>query len=443
MHTPFQAFERRLDPYSRAPLAVAFSGGGDSLALLLLTKAWADRAGRPVLALTVDHGLQPGSAAWTRMAAACAQRIGVDFRALTWDGDKPATGVASAARAARHGLIADAARTAGASVILVGHTLDDQLENALMRAAGEGVGLLREWSPSPVWPQGRGLFHFRPLLAVRRSELRGWLADKGLAWIEDPANEDMRSARARARTQLRGDRETVELPPAAADEALRRLAAACRTTPWGTILVPRAALKADIEAARRLVQIAAACAGGRPALGRPERARAVAERLNGEERFVAGLAGARLTAGDDLLITREAGEFRRTGGGVLPLPMGCATVWDGRYELTARREGLSAAPLHGRFSQLQADEKTKLLSIPAPARGALPAILRAGLAPVCPILAGTKRADPDVTVIDLTAHRFRAASGLIAREPESSPIADMAICFQSPYVGAEVKGLME
>ena len=142
MHSPFQAFERRLEPRSRAPLAVAFSGGGDSLALLLLTKAWADRAGRRVLALTVDHGLRPESAAWTQAVAACARRIGVDFRALKWTGEKPITGVAGAARAARHRLIADAARSAGASVILVGHTLDDQWENALMRAAGEGVGVL-------------------------------------------------------------------------------------------------------------------------------------------------------------------------------------------------------------------------------------------------------------------------------------------------------------
>jgi hypothetical protein len=227
------------------------------------------------------------------------------------------------------------------------------------------------------------------------------------------------------------------------DDALRQLAGMCRTTPWGTILLPRAELKAAGEAARRLLQIAAACAGGREALGRPARAQALVERLDTEERFVAGLGGARLTAGSDLMITREAGEFRRAGGGVLPLPVGCPTVWDGRFELTARRDGLSAAPLHGRLSQLQDDERTKLLAVPPAARGALPAILRAGFAPICPILAGTGKRDPDVTVTELTAHRFRAASGLIAREPESSPFGDMANCFQSPYVGAEVKGLME
>ncbi|HVY33064.1 MAG TPA: tRNA lysidine(34) synthetase TilS, partial [Caulobacteraceae bacterium] len=172
MFQALEAFDRRLDRQSRAPLAVAFSGGGDSLALLILARAWAQGAGRPVLALTVDHGLQAQSADWTRRAAETAERLGVGFRALKWEGEKPAAGVPAAAREARHGLIAEAARRAGAEVILVGHTLDDQLENALMRAAGQRLGALREWSPSPVWPQGRGLFQFRPLLAQRRADLR-------------------------------------------------------------------------------------------------------------------------------------------------------------------------------------------------------------------------------------------------------------------------------
>ncbi len=422
---------------------MAFSGGGDSLALLLLTKAWADRVGRTVLALTVDHGLQAQSAAWTRSAAATARRIGVDFRALKWDAEKPSTGLPAAARAARHNLIADAARTAGASVILVGHTLDDQLENALMRAAGEGVGVLREWSPSPVWPRGRGLFHFRPLLSVRRAELRDWLAARGWAWIDDPANDDLRRPRARARARLEQGEETTWTEPRETGEALRRFAEACRTPPWGGLIVPRAALVEESRAAVRLLQIAATCASGRQALGRPERARTILQRLNCGETFVASLGGARLTAGRDLLVTREAGEFDRTGGEPAPLHRDRPTVWDGRFELTARREGLAAAPLQGRFSALEAHEKAQLSAVPAAARGALPALLRPGLPPACPILAGRGMTDPDVTVSGLVERQFMAACGMIGREPESSAIGHMANCSQSPYVEAQAKGLFE
>ena len=443
MLTPLQAFDRRLDPHSRAPLVVAFSGGGDSLALLLVAKAWADRVGRQVLALTVDHGLQPQSTAWTRAAHATACNLGAGFRALQWVGEKPVTGLPAAARAARHRLIGDAARASGASVILVGHTLDDQLENAIMRSAGEGVGALREWSPSPVWPEGRGLFHFRPLLTERRADLRRWLSGQGRDWIDDPANDDLRSARARARLQLGGEEGAVWRAASNSDDALRRLAADCHTTDWGGIVAPREAFSGDYESAQRLLQIATACAAGRQGLGRPERAQAVLRRLNAGESFVSSLGGARLMAGRDLLITRESGEFRRGGGAPVPLYEGVCTVWDGRFEMTAGRGGLFAAPLKGRFSALEPTEKSKLLEIPAAARGALPAVVRSGHAPVCPILAGKGSKDLGVTVSSLVAHRFRAAGGLVAREHESSAVGDMANCFQSPYVGAEVKGLME
>ena len=92
------AFERRLDPSSRAPVAVGFSGGGDSLALLLGARAWTSEAGRPLLVLTVDHGLGPQSRAWTEAAETLADRLGADFRGLSWTGEKPR---AAAGRPAR------------------------------------------------------------------------------------------------------------------------------------------------------------------------------------------------------------------------------------------------------------------------------------------------------------------------------------------------------
>ena len=196
------ALSRRLDPNSQAPIAVGFSGGGDSLALLLVARAWAAAAGRPVLALTVDHGLQAESRSWTSRAERTALALGADFAALPWLAPKPSGGLPAAARHARHTLLAEAARRAGARVILLGHTADDVLEAQLMRQGGANVGAPAEWSPSPVWPQGRGVFLLRPLLGVRRAELRAMLAPTGLDWIEDPANDDPRSARASLTTAL-------------------------------------------------------------------------------------------------------------------------------------------------------------------------------------------------------------------------------------------------
>ncbi len=69
------AFERRLDPGLEAPIAVGFSGGGDSLALLLAARAWGLEHRRPILALTVDHGLNPSSRSWISQAAATAEGL--------------------------------------------------------------------------------------------------------------------------------------------------------------------------------------------------------------------------------------------------------------------------------------------------------------------------------------------------------------------------------
>src|SRR5690606_22184645 len=72
-------------------------------------------------------------------------------------------------------------------------------EGEWMRREGSTLGRLREWSPSPAWPEGRGLMLLRPMLDVRRADLRDWLAGEGAGWIDDPANDDLRFLRSRAR----------------------------------------------------------------------------------------------------------------------------------------------------------------------------------------------------------------------------------------------------
>src|SRR5205814_800845 len=141
---------------------------------------------------------------WSRFAAAAAAKLGVAHRALVWRGDKPATGLPAAARAARHALLAAAARREGAAVILRGHTADDLMEAELMRRAGSSAPSPRVWAPSPAWPEGRGVFLLRPLLGHRRADLRELLTGLGERWIEDPANDDPRFARPLARRQLAG-----------------------------------------------------------------------------------------------------------------------------------------------------------------------------------------------------------------------------------------------
>src|ERR1700722_7155703 len=78
----------------------------------------------------------------------------------------------------------------GAPVILLAHTADDLMEAEIMRRMGASAPSPRQWSPSPAWPQGRGVFLLRPLLGHRRADLRALLHGLGETWIDDPANDD-------------------------------------------------------------------------------------------------------------------------------------------------------------------------------------------------------------------------------------------------------------
>ncbi|WP_296599347.1 tRNA lysidine(34) synthetase TilS [Phenylobacterium sp.] len=388
-----QVFDKHLLADSRRPLAVGLSGGGDSLALTLLADAWARDIGRELVILTVDHGLQPQSAAWTAACADVAGRLDRPFRALAWEGEKPSTGLPAAARRARHRLLAEAAREAGARVILLGHTADDLAEAAVMRAGGSTTPDPRPWSPSPGWPDGRGLFLLRPLLGARRRELRDWLQDAGKTWIEDPANADPRYARSRAR--LAGPDTTGPIAPEA-PLSLADLATECA----GVISIPRGALAAGAPRdVRRFVGLAAVCCGGGERLPASARVDRAAQALAGSTPFVATLAGARIEASDgSVRIFREAGEAGR--GGLTPLtPPG---VWDGRFEIAS---GPVVRRLSGLALHLSPSDKKRLREIPPSARGSLPAIVDAQ---------GGVRLGP---LESLVGDRFRAAAGLVQREP--------------------------
>jgi tRNA(Ile)-lysidine synthase len=396
------ALDRRLDPASAAPIAVGFSGGGDSLFLLQAVLEWARAHGRGVLALTVDHQLQTDSHRWTAEALAKAVTLGAEARALAWIGDKPATGLPAAARRARHALLAKAARAAGAKVLALGHTASDLAEGVAMRAEGSTVSDPREWAPSPAWPEGRGVFLLRPLLALTRDEIRAALAAEGETWLDDPANDDLRYARARARAAGGGESVTVETtrlpPPSFAFDAS------------GSIRLPR-----DVAASH--LAAALLCAAGTQRPPRGERLARLVERLRAGETFAATLAGARVEAGEDVVVCRDAGETARGGLAPLDLAPGETGVWDGRWEIAAGDQPLTVVALKGRASALPPTQRARLSTVAASARPALPLILRQGAAPAVAALDG-----PDLAVEgggrarSLVLDRFKAAVGLCDQE---------------------------
>jgi tRNA(Ile)-lysidine synthase len=398
-------FGRWLNAGDGSPVAVAVSGGSDSLALLRLAKAWADRAGRPLVALTVDHGLQAAGPAWAEFAAERAARLGVAHQTLAWTGDKPRTGLPAAARAARHALLADAARALSARVILMGHTADDLMEAQVMRQAGATAPSPRTWSPSPAWPQGRGVFLLRPLLDIRREELRGLLSYLGERWIEDPANDDPRYSRTLARRRLA---MSDGPPPAVVDTPVPAPALGwVRQGAGGELTVPRAALA--LAAGRRLLGTMVLCAAGTT---RPASAAALERLLTRAGPFTASLAGARIEAGNELvMVCREAGEAARGAMAGFEPPVG-ESVFDGRFAITAAAPGSRITPLAGLAKRLPEPQRRRLRALPAAVRPTLPALILHAKNATCPLLCdeGPVRASP------LAGARLFAALGAIPDE---------------------------
>lgn len=177
----------------QGPLLVAVSGGADSLALAAAVIS--EIPGREPVGVTIDHGLQVGSAVQAQHCADQLRGLGfgrVDIAAVTVG---RSGGPEAAARTARYRVLAELAAELGDCPVLLGHTMDDQAETVLLGLArGSGprsIAGMRPWRP----PWGR------PLLRVRRADTENTCAAMGLAPWFDPLNADPAFTRVRLRTE--------------------------------------------------------------------------------------------------------------------------------------------------------------------------------------------------------------------------------------------------
>ncbi|RAY15369.1 tRNA lysidine(34) synthetase TilS [Actinomadura craniellae] len=204
---------------SGMPVLVACSGGADSLALAAALAFEAPRAGRPAGGVTIDHGLQEGSAARADAVVRLMYGLGLDPAGSVAVTVGRAGGPEAAARDARYAALDDAAARLGAAVLL-GHTRDDQAETVLLGLArGSGA---RSLAGMPVEFVRSDVRYFRPLLDLDRATTRRACAAQGLEPWDDPHNEDPAYARVRVRRDALPALETAVGPGVAA--ALARTA---------------------------------------------------------------------------------------------------------------------------------------------------------------------------------------------------------------------------
>ena len=352
-------------PFADARLiALAVSGGADSLALLVAAERWQKaRGGRPeILVLTVNHRLRRGSAGEARMVVDVARARGLNARTLVRRGAVFVSDIEAEARRARYRLLIDAAVKAGASHLLTAHHRDDVAEGFLLRLArGAGVFGLAAMRPAIAV---NGLTIARPFLSIARARLAATTAAAGLTPVVDPMNADPRYARARVRSLLPhlaaeglGAAEIAEAAvrmAAAADAidaaATRFIADAVATNPIAVACFDPAVF-GDLpgEVRRRVLVRMLIAVGGDDYPPRFERLSALlaamAERSPGG-RFKRTLAGTVIEFRDGrFMLYREIGREPPPAIGLRP---GFAGVWDHRFSVRAGRAlpaGLTVAAL--------------------------------------------------------------------------------------------------
>ncbi|MEO5797630.1 MAG: tRNA lysidine(34) synthetase TilS [Rhodoferax sp.] len=184
------------------PLAVAFSGGADSTALLL---ACAERWPGQVQAVHIHHGLQAAADDFVRHCETFCAGLRVQLQVVHVDA-QPAPGESpeDAARKARYkafrALAQEVPAQAAIKTIVLAQHADDQVETLLL-ALSRGAGLPGLACMPARWERD-GIHYHRPLLGVRADHIRDWLAQRGVAYVTDPTNADERFTRNRIRAQL-------------------------------------------------------------------------------------------------------------------------------------------------------------------------------------------------------------------------------------------------
>jgi tRNA(Ile)-lysidine synthase len=337
-----------LAPIARfSHLALAVSGGPDSLAMMHLAACWAaSRASAPKLTvLTVDHGLRAASRDEAALVARHASRLGLPHAILNWQ-QKEARGASLQARArvARYDLMAAYCHAQGIPALLTAHTLEDQAETFVMRLKrGSGIDGLAAIPERGNWA---GIAVLRPLLDVAKARLVATLEEAGIDFVSDPSNADPSFERVRVRrstaalTALGLTSEAIALSArrlrrarAALDAAAQDfLAARSEMNEAGYASIERNALTAAQPeiALRALAHLIGAVGGGETPL-QLAKLEALLAGLQARPDRTHTLGRCRLEMSSGRLgIFREA---RGSGLPVMTLRPGEGMLWDNRFSI--------------------------------------------------------------------------------------------------------------
>lgn len=381
-------------PLTQFPhLALAVSGGSDSLALMYLAARWrVGLAHGPKLSvLTVDHGLRPESRKEAEFVARAAVELGLPHEILTWEDRAAQAGrLQERARAARYGLMAAYCHANAIPALVTAHTLDDQAETFLMRLKrGSGLDGLAAIPERGEWA---GIAILRLLLDVAKARLLATLDAAGLTFVSDPSNVDLRFERARMRESA-GALAALGLTPEAIALSARRLRrarealdrAACdfltahsETSEAGYALIDWQALaSAPAEIAlRALAQLIGAVGGGETPV-QLAKLEALLAALRAHPDKAHTLGRCRISP-----VKGRLGIFREVRGEGLPVALvrpGERALWDNRFKVELGEDESEPIMVRalGEFGLRELRERSSLpSSLPRLAGRALPSCWR-------------------------------------------------------------------
>ncbi|MCD8496991.1 MAG: tRNA lysidine(34) synthetase TilS [Alphaproteobacteria bacterium] len=191
------------DVLSGSDIAVAVSGGPDSMALAALLFRWCKKQGSKITlhALTVDHGLRAESKAEAAQVGKwLSDWPGVKHHVLAWQGEKREARIQEEARAARYKLMEEYCRERGIKNLFLAHHQDDQAETFLLRlAAGSGLDGLAGMAIRQPY---KSIILLRPLLDIPKADLVAFCRAENIPFVDDPSNHKDRFARVRLRNSV-------------------------------------------------------------------------------------------------------------------------------------------------------------------------------------------------------------------------------------------------
>jgi tRNA(Ile)-lysidine synthase len=364
------------------------------MALLALAADWRQRRGgsQPAISVaTVDHRLRPESTGEAEFVARETARLGAPHTILTWQGDKPSSGIAEAARRARYALLDEHARGFGSTptAVVTAHHLDDQAETFAMRLArGAGVDGLAAMPVERPLICSSDVTLVRPLLDFPKTRLLATARARNVPFVEDPTNEDVSYERVRMRRGLLSF-EDLGISVRALATSARRLGdaqAALRYAESSFVATLNLTYGNEVFAVfdrerfsegpaflrQKLLTRLIARYGGASNEPQLSEIEALASRLQRAGKCTATLGGATVSAGRRFVrVWREAG---RLDQGEINLAPGESRVWDRRFLLQSALEGrgVTVRPLGAESFAKIAGLLSRSTRVPSRAAYALP-----------------------------------------------------------------------